>query len=1190
MSCPRQPVILISQIVKLLGAALALATGALLFATALSTSVAGQVPCMNGVCTCTTASLTSGNGEDLLVYTGTCTVHKGQYKFHNVNIYGGGELLFADDGDTDFWAESILIENNGSLVAGSASALGAYKSRLTLHLYGKSDDDGIDCKSQPQPPQPDKAPCGIPDTLWFANTFMADHMNMGGTMPMTPWDKNKNCTPATGILPGNDCFYQYEVQQSQHNKISYFGHKVLAVSYGGTLELFGSHGVTYRDANHMCDPKARDTECNPAFTGTSWVRLTGVSDPVCGVPSITVNRAVHWKQDDHIVVTTTDYLPSHSEEMILTEDANGMCVKVKNADPAQNGFRFPHYASVTALPASMPGDIGPQDDPNLPTGNGRLVDTRAAVALLTRNIQIVSEGDTLPQTFAQMPDNYYFGGHTIVRQGFAGYRVQGVEFYHLGQGGEKGRYPVHFHMARKTPQPTPTPADPTPAPLDYLKDSSIHDSMTRFVTVHATEGVYVARNVGYKSIGHGYYLEDATEVNNKFYGNIGILAQAAIQDKVHNPRQVPGILADKTGGQDNMPYSSDVNHPSVFWISNGWNEFQYNMAAGAATCGACYWWVPAGNSGPSQYEHWDSYASLQIDPGNRITPPVTNMGRGGLSPLQTFVGNSCVAAMSSFQMNETTGDCLGVQVNPAIIAPLSAVNNPHAPQPSRGGWEVYYPVLTGLHNPTLCPDVDCSPHTKDCNSADAYGLCTVTHLDHYTTSFNFSQTNFSAVWIRKGWDLVTNSAITDIQTGGLNFVTGGGYTRSDVSQGEWLVARNNVFIGHTQPSRATDPNANPYAEEVGPFNPFTAALKPTPLKCDDASADHCAYADGGVSFNLNPFPGQKFFNIYDGPAHQTHNAYVDITVSKLTCTPGQDCKSDPVPYGRNPGVLKDQPQTYCYIPNAAIAWKQPNGFYYPPAFHSNNLWFSNVDIRHFVVEPLFSPIKPLDADPFQQDQMKVDGRYCTHTSDMFSASFNNIDRQTVLNDDDGTLTGLLGARGGTEYPTISINEDDFFNAPLTTPECLSDVGVIPKANPKLVFATATTSPYEWLTTAIVSDCGVDRKVECRADPTAPTLWAHDCGNSACRGIPLYREYLTDSESPTSRPQIRMMGQDTSQRSTLSLNHGAYYIDTTQDCTAQGGCPKCTKFKPNGECESYENRFRPTIFQADHTYYVYFGWL
>ena len=30
-----------------------------------------------------------------------------------------------------------------------------------------------------------------------------------------------------------------------------------------------------------------------------------------------------------------------------------------------------------------------------------------------------------------------------------------------------------------------------------------------------------------------------------------------------------------------MKYGSDKDMPSVFWITNGWNDFQGNMAAGA---------------------------------------------------------------------------------------------------------------------------------------------------------------------------------------------------------------------------------------------------------------------------------------------------------------------------------------------------------------------------------------------------------------------------------------------------------------------------------------------------------------------------------------------------------------------------------------------------------------------------------
>ena len=181
------------------------------------------------------------------------------------------------------------------------------------------------------------------------------------------------------------------------------------------------------------------------------------------------------------------------------------------------------------------------------------IDTRAAVGLLTRSIRIVSGGDKVLQDFPPPPlpviydpydcskgdsPGYYFGAHTIFRQGFGEVQIRGVEFYQMGQGGRIMHYPVHFHMARRTPQPARA-SDP---PLTFIEDSSVWDSMTRWMVLHATHGVTLARNVGYLSIGHGYYLEDATEINNKLYSNLGVFARAAVKNP-QNPRQVPGILA-----------------------------------------------------------------------------------------------------------------------------------------------------------------------------------------------------------------------------------------------------------------------------------------------------------------------------------------------------------------------------------------------------------------------------------------------------------------------------------------------------------------------------------------------------------------------------------------------------------------------------------------------------------------------
>ena len=568
--------------------------------------------------------------------------------------------------------------------------------------------------------------------------------------------------------------------------------------------------------------------------------------------------------------------------------------------------------------------------------------------------------------------------------------------------------------------------------------------------------------------------------------------------------------------------------------------------------------------------------------------------------------------MTAFQMNDQTADCLGV--TPTGSGGLAAVQSSAPPGPNGANlpaqpFGIYYPVASELHSPTLCKPEEgqttCTANSAGqggtpCDGGDTLASCTVTHLDRFTASFNFAQTNFAAVWLRKGWDLVTNSAFTDVQTGGLNFITGGGYTRSDVNVGEWLLARNSVFVGHSQPD-----TGNPYALDVGPFNSKSG------LSCDNdpnQGVDHCAYSKGGVSFNLPTFPGQKLVNIYDGPSHQENNAYMDIntsTISSCSQNPGGECKTSKVPLAWNNGVLLDSSTTIpsCYLPNAAIGWKQPNGFYYPPAFHSRNLWFNNVDIRHFVIEPTFKTIDPAncnpptktDCDPFQQNQKAVTDRYCTYSNNMFSANFNHIDRQTVLNDDDGTLTGLVGSQGGENRPSISINEDDFFNAPLTTPECLSDINVKPPLpiNPKLPF-TARTSPYEWLSTAIIADCAIPQTtgaLQCYQTSTKLLNWAQPCGNNTCRGVPLFREYLTEPEvTSKARPQIRMMGQGNGQRSTLSLNHAAYYIDTTQNCPSQGGCPKCITPDPNhpDQCQTYDGSpWNPTVFLGGHTYYVYF---
>lgn len=1069
------------------------------------------------------------SGKDLLVVNATCNVKAGEHKYRNINIINQGVLNFLDEGaETDFWAKSILVEAGGTLKAGEpsdAGAFGANGGKLTIYLYGSKDDlKGIECKS---PQQTSGVPCGIDRDIWNSNTLSTKN----------PTSCVKNNLPG-GVI--QECFYQYSVPDPITGESGMFGAKVLAVSYGGILELYGSRGTTY-------------SSLPSSDSGKSWARLNTNGILNKGATSLTLDTDVDWDIGDYIVMTTTDFLPGHSEKLKITGKTSSNEFSFMVVDPHTNeeipgGLQYPHNGKTYSV--STPTRL----DQSITEA-----ETRAAVALLSRSIRIVSAGNTANEMFGDPTPGNFFGGHLMIRQGVEKAQIQGVEFYQLGQGGRKGRYPLHYHLMRKVPEGT------------FARDNSIHDSMTRWITLHGTQGLELSRNVGYMSIGHGYYLEDGTEINNKLYSNIGILARAAIKNE-QNPREVPGILAyaqAKQGATVDVPYRSDYIQPTAFWIMNGWNDFEYNMAAGATACGSCYWWLPAQISGPSQFMKWESYASQQSTPG-----------RAGTTPLKKFKGNYCTTAMNSFNTPNDISPCKGMggPVEP-FLDPVEVGNISPTP-PNRGGTDLdYYPMVGGAHLPTFCDSVDCSTSPPPC-ARGVLDNCAVTVIEDYTTAFHWTEVNFSAIWLRPQWYLVLNSIISDTLGAGLTFVTGGDYTQANFLPGQWQLARKNIFIGSTQDEKTSEN----YASHTGPVNPTSDILCATGPG-GSVVTDRCVIKDQGLNIPIDPFNYQRLYNIYDGPNFEDSNAFLNVKKAHITdCNGGGNCASSKWMYGRTFGIPKDPDSatTRCVLPNAAIAWKQPNGFYYPPAFHSSNLYFSGVDIRHFVVQPLFEPLGPGNQFAFKQDNTAVAENYCTFINtgpDMLGGTFSNfsaIDRQTILNDDDGTLTGLI--------ETISVNEDSFFDAPVETVECAS-------------LETAKTSPYQHVTTVVYPGCVAkgDCGGTCRDTGQAcadnsqcvpvsgtntcdNTSWTDDCGSNFCYGVPLYRQYLTgDEEGDAVGKQIRMMGMNFFQRSNLTANNGTYYIDTTVSKQDQkDGLLLAPQQKPS-----------LNVFEGGETYYVLF---
>ena len=421
--------------------------------------------------------------------------------------------------------------------------------------------------------------------------------------------------------------------------------------------------------------------------------------------------------------------------------------------------------------------------------------------------------------------------------------MQGVEFKQMGQGGRIGHYPVHFHMARTTP------------PNTYVKDSSVNESMTRWMVVHSTHGVTFARNVGWKSIGHGFYIEDGSETDNKFQTNIGIYARAAIDERDVNPRKVPGILAAAATGSPSTTTSPSTPTSiirSVFWIMNGWNDFEYNVAVGRRhlrrllLAGAGREQRPCRAQPMVRISRGTPPAGLAGD-HDRSRRTTRSAGRP-LTPLRKFTGNSCTAAMNSFNTVGNAAACLdpAVSGDPSVPSVRNPFNLP-APcdqtnrqvdgqvqdhrdlhplhEEANKEADDYYPKVTGggrfatMRRRKIARRSPPATRPPAATAGDGHRPL------HVVVPLGRDQLRGDLA-ARPGWFLVTNSALTDVQNAGHSIVSGGGYTESDVIQGRWALVRKTVFVGATQdPAR---PTRAALRLRSGPFNPKGVAIVERP--------------------------------------------------------------------------------------------------------------------------------------------------------------------------------------------------------------------------------------------------------------------------------------------------------------------------------------------------------------------------
>ena len=337
--------------------------------------------------------------------------------------------------------------------------------------------------------------------------------------------------------------------------------------------------------------------------GGSNVAKVSYSSPTNSItnPVITLADDVSsWEVGDQIAVGSTDFSQDHTEvfQIVSCPECNLNQVKLD-----QNS-KYHHWGRVDSRSG---------------------IDQRAPVGLLSRNIKIQGEtggeegecqyartrwslhkfhqdgtanptygptndknncqffqGSTVQAEHYKRPKNGdMHGGHVIITAEFSSVHISHTELSQMGQP-TLARYPLHWHVCGDI---GPDRYE-DPSTFEY---NSIHDSYSRFVTVHATDNAQVIGNVGYKTRGHGYFIEDGDERGTVLRDNLGMVVHQGVLLPTDKGNHLCNNAREDYGGGSDTGACGIV---SVFWISNIMTALDGNFAVGGSTC---YWILPHHN-------------------------------------------------------------------------------------------------------------------------------------------------------------------------------------------------------------------------------------------------------------------------------------------------------------------------------------------------------------------------------------------------------------------------------------------------------------------------------------------------------------------------------------------------------------------------------------------------------------------
>jgi len=178
--------------------------------------------------------------------------------------------------------------------------------------------------------------------------------------------------------------------------------------------------------------------------------------------------------------------------------------------------------------------------------------------------------------------NSLLGGHCMFRNG-SSVLLDAVELVRMGLApnfGKLGQYALHFHLAGFVEAFRGYLRDRAHPRDGLVQNCSIWRSYSRFVTLHGACGVTVRNNVCFLGYGHGFFVEDGTELANVFDHNLSAASLVCASNAYWNPSGIYGNVA------------TDYCPVGMVWLKNNMNVVARSVFCCSPGNTIALWYVP----------------------------------------------------------------------------------------------------------------------------------------------------------------------------------------------------------------------------------------------------------------------------------------------------------------------------------------------------------------------------------------------------------------------------------------------------------------------------------------------------------------------------------------------------------------------------------------------------------------------